>query len=85
VRWTGSPWGRARARTRYLTPDEEARLLRNALLRRGALAQADIDHEVGEIFGRMALDKALGARSELLSSYDMTQVERVVRGMLTDF
>jgi hypothetical protein len=33
----------------------------------------------------MALDKALGARSELLSSYDMTQVERVVRGMLTDF
>jgi hypothetical protein len=58
--------------------------LRNALLRRDALTQADIDHEVGEIFGRMALDKALGARTELLGAYDMTKVERVVREMLSE-
>lgn len=57
--------------------------LRNALLHNGALAQADIDHEVGEIFARMALDKALGARTELLGGFDVGKVELIVRGLLS--
>ena len=45
--------------------------VRNTLLRRGLLPQADPDHEVGEIFARMVLDKALGARQELLGGLDV--------------
>ena len=56
--------------------------LRNALLIKGVLVQEDIDLAVGEIFTKMALDKTLGARLELLNAFDVPKVEHVVRTIL---
>jgi hypothetical protein len=56
--------------------------LRNALLGRGVLTQEDIDHAVGEIFAKMALDKTLGARKELLALMDVPTIEKVTRNIL---
>ena len=56
--------------------------LRNALLAKGTLSQAEIDHEVGDIFAKMALDKTLGANLNVLNRIDMAQVEYWVRTIL---
>jgi hypothetical protein len=56
--------------------------LRNALLGRGVLTQEDINHAVGEIFAKMALDKTVGARKEILSLMDVATVEKVTRNIL---
>src|SRR3977135_1694702 len=48
-----------------MTPDEDMALkfavvaLRNALLKRAVLSQADIDVELGDIFAKIAIDKTL--------------------------
>ena len=56
--------------------------MRNALLTKGVLSQPEIDQAVGEIFARMALDKALGANLSLLNSLDAAKVEHWVRTIL---
>lgn len=56
--------------------------LRNALLTKGALSQADVDHAVAEIFAKIDLDKTLGARTELLQAFDVYKIERAVLSML---
>ena len=56
--------------------------LRNALLTKRVLSQGEIDHAVGDIFAKIALDKTLGARTELLQAFDVPRIERTVRGIL---
>jgi hypothetical protein len=56
--------------------------LRNALLAKKVLSQEEIDHAVGDIFAKIALDKTLGARTELLNAFDVPKIERGVRAML---
>jgi hypothetical protein len=56
--------------------------LRNALLSKKVLSQEEIDHAVGDLFAKIALDKTLGARTELLQAFDVPKIERAVRAML---
>jgi len=56
--------------------------LRNALLIRGVLSQDDIDRALGEIFWKIAIDKTLGARPELLNTFDASTVENLARQIL---
>jgi hypothetical protein len=56
--------------------------LRNALLAKRALSQEEIDHAVGDIFAKIALDQTLGGRTELLRGLDVPRIERTVRGIL---
>jgi hypothetical protein len=56
--------------------------LRNALLAKKIVSQEEIDHAVGDIFAKIALDKTLGARTELLDAFDVPKIERAVRAML---
>jgi hypothetical protein len=56
--------------------------LRNALLAKKVLSQEEIDHAVGDIFAKIALDKTLGARTALFNAFDVPKIELAVRAML---
>lgn len=56
--------------------------LRNALLSKKVLSQEEIDHAVGDIFAKIALDKTLSARTALFNALDVPKIERAVRAML---
>jgi hypothetical protein len=52
------------------------------LLAKKVVSQEEIDHAVGDIFAKIALDKTLGTRTELLNAFDVLKIERAVRAML---
>lgn len=71
-----------------MTPDEDMALkfavvaLRNALLKRAVLSQAEIDAEVGDIFAKIAIDETLGSTLLEGSGLDFAKVERYARTIL---
>jgi|GraSoiStandDraft_36_1057302.scaffolds.fasta_scaffold171104_1 hypothetical protein len=64
-----------------MTPDEDMALkfavvaLRNALLKRAVLSQAEIDVELGDIFAKIAIDKTLGSTLLEGSGLNFAKVE----------
>jgi hypothetical protein len=71
-----------------MTPDEDMALkfsvvaLRNALLSRAILSQAEIDAEVGDIFAKIAIDKTLGSALLEGSGLNWAKVEHYARTLL---
>jgi hypothetical protein len=68
-----------------MTPDEDMALkfavvaLRNALLKRAVLSQAEIDVELGDIFAKIAIDKTLGSTLLEGSGLNFAKVEHYAR------
>jgi hypothetical protein len=71
-----------------MTPDEDMALkfavvaLRNALLKRAVLSQAEIDVELGDIFAKIAIDKTLGSTLLEGSGLNFAKVEHYARTIL---
>ena len=56
--------------------------LRNTLLSKKILSQEEIDPAVRDIFAKIALDKTLGARTDLLNAFGVPKIDRAGRAML---
>jgi Trp operon repressor len=71
-----------------MTPDEDMALkfavvaLRNALLKRSVLSQAEMDVELGDIFAKIAIDKTLGSTLLKDSGLNFAKVEHYARTIL---
>jgi hypothetical protein len=71
-----------------MTPDQDMALkfavvaLRNALLKRAVLSQAEIDVELGDIFAKIAIDKTLGSTLLESSGLNFAKVEHYARTIL---